>query len=155
MTRYAQNTNVSSEASRNEIERTLRKFGATEFAYGWQQGHAAVGFVISGRQVRFVLHMPDPNDREFTHTPTRRTPRSPGEAEKAYEQVVRQRWRALAAVIKAKLVAVQEGIVTIEEEFLAHFVLPSGATMAQEMIPRLDAALDGQSMPALLPGRSS
>lgn len=155
MSRYAAGTSVSSEASRNEIERTLRRFGATEFAYGWQAGHAAVGFVIGGRQVRFVLQMPDRNAREFTHTPTRGTRRSPAEAEKAYEQAVRQRWRALAAVIKAKLVAVSEGIVTIEEEFLAHFVLPSGATVADEFIPRLDAAIAGQAtMPALLPGRS-
>ena len=34
--RYAAQTEVSSDRSRAEIERTLRKYGATAFAYGWE-----------------------------------------------------------------------------------------------------------------------
>lgn len=153
MSRYAENTSVSSEASRNEIDRILRRYGATEFACGWQATQAALGFVIGGRHVRFVLPMPDRDAREFTHTPDRGARRSQAAAEEAYEQAVRQRWRAVALVIKAKLEAVAAGIVTIDEEFLAHFVLPSGATVSEELVPRMDALLAGQQMPALLPGR--
>ena len=33
-TKYAENTTVSSAASRDEIERTLIRFGASQFVYG-------------------------------------------------------------------------------------------------------------------------
>lgn len=62
--------------------------------------------------------------------------RTAAAATKEYEQAGRQRWRALALVIKAKLEAVGTGIVTFEEEFLAHIVLPSGRTVTQDVTPR-------------------
>jgi hypothetical protein len=100
--------------------------------------------------VKFVLPMPDPKAREFTHTPARGTLRSPAEAEKAWEQAGRQRWRALALVIKAKLEAVAAGITTIEDEFLAHTVLPDGSTVGQFMKPQLAVAYEQGSMPTTL-----
>jgi hypothetical protein len=66
-----------------------------------------------------------------------------------------QRWRALALVIKAKLEAVAAGITTVEQEFLAHIVLPDGhTTVGTWMAPQLAAAYDAGTMPALLPGVS-
>ena len=44
----------------------------------------------------------------------------------AWEQVCRQRWRALLLIIRAKLEAVASGITTLENEFLANIVLPDG-----------------------------
>lgn len=35
--RYAQNTNVSSQDSLAEIERTVTRYGASAFSYGWDQ----------------------------------------------------------------------------------------------------------------------
>ena len=35
MAKYAENTAVSSGESRNEIERTLVRFGASQFIYAW------------------------------------------------------------------------------------------------------------------------
>ena len=40
------------------------------------------------------------------------------------EQEIKSRWRALALVVKAKLEAVECGISTLENEFLAFIVLP-------------------------------
>ncbi|EGF96798.1 hypothetical protein BDIM_06060 [Brevundimonas diminuta ATCC 11568] len=111
---------------------------------------AMIGFRIKDRMVKFVLPMPDPKSREFTHTPARGTLRSPAEAEKAWEQAGRQRWRALALVIKAKLEAVAAGITTIEDEFLAHTVLPDGSTVGQFMKPQLAIAYEQGSMPTTL-----
>jgi hypothetical protein len=37
VSRYAENTSVSVESSRGEIERTLQRYGAASFAYGWDQ----------------------------------------------------------------------------------------------------------------------
>lgn len=149
---YAAGTTVGSDQSRAEIERTLTRYGASSFAYAWDAGRAMVGFAVDGRQVRFVLPMPDRTAREFTHTPSTRKPRTPKAAAEAYEQAVRQRWRALALVVKAKLEAVQAGIVTFDQEFLAHIVLPSGDTVFDQVQPRLQAALESSSAPALLPG---
>lgn len=137
---YAASTGVSSEASRGEIERTLTRYGATSFMYAWQDDRALVGFAANGRQVRFVLPLPSRTDKEFTHTPARGTRRSDSEAAKAYEQAVKQRWRALALVIKAKLEAVEAGIVSFEEEFGMHMVLPGGRTVADEVLPAIDDA---------------
>ena len=132
MSRYAANTTVKSEASRNEIERTLVRYGAEAFSYGWDGNKAVIQFVADGRQVRFVLPLPDRNAPQFTRTETGR-PRVATAANLEYEKAIRQRWRALALVVKAKLEAVAAEIVTFEEEFLSHLVLPSGQTVYESV----------------------
>ncbi|QBC87375.1 hypothetical protein [Mycobacterium avium] len=151
MARYAAGTEVSSDRSRAEIERTLQRYGARQFMYGYDDTRAIVGFVINNRQVRFVLPMPDPNNREFTHTPGRGQKRTPEQARAQWEQATRQRWRALNLVIKAKLEAVESGIVTFDAEFLAHLVLPNGRTVADEVVPMVETAYETNQMPVLLP----
>lgn len=127
MAEYAKNTAVNSESSRAEIERILTRWGADEYAYMMRATEAQVGFTYHGMRVRFVLPLPDRNDPEFTrHSRGQRTPSA---ASNAYEQAVRQKWRALALVVKAKLEAVESGISTFEEEFYAHLVLPNGQTI--------------------------
>lgn len=148
MTRYAAETSVSQDRSRAEIEATLKRYGATSFMYASEQTTAMIGFRISDRMVKFVLPMPDPKSREFTHHS--RGQRTPDAALKAWEQAGRQRWRALALVIKAKLEAVAAGITTIEDEFLAHTVLPDGSTVGQFMQPQLAIAYEQGSMPTTL-----
>src|SRR5690606_12572327 len=70
MSRYAENTSVPSERSRGEIERTLIRYGADQFAYGWETGKATIGFRAANRYVRFELPMP--HVAEFELTPTGR-----------------------------------------------------------------------------------
>lgn len=149
MNTYAKNTSVSSEASRAEIERTLARYGADSFAYGWTKDRAVIGFEMSGRQLRFTLPMPNRQDRRFTHTPARGVERSASAAAAEYDKAVRQQWRALALAIKAKLASVESGIVTFEAEFLAHFVLPGGSTVGDAVIPQMDEALESGTMPRL------
>lgn len=147
MSQYAQNTTVKVETSRNEIERTLSRYGASAFSYGWTGDKAAIAFVADGRQVRFVLPLPDRHSREFTHTPTGRL-RTNQSAESEYDKAIRQRWRALALVVKAKLEAVSAGIVTFEQEFFAHVVLPSGSTVYEEIGGQVEQAyLEGSVAP--------
>ena len=149
MSRYAENTHVSSDASRSEIERTLRRYGATEFAYGWQEKSALVGFKADGRLVRFMLPLPDFDNDNFRLTPTGRD-RNKNQQELAYEQAIRQRWRALALCIKAKLEAVEVGIVTFDQEFLAHMVLPGGKTVGDQLVPQIEEMIATGKVPALL-----
>ena len=147
---YASSTDVTSDRSRAEIERTLVRYGATQFAYGWSGEQAMLGFVTNGRQVRFVLPMPDRASREFTHTPSRGYKRSESEIAKAYEQAIKQRWRALALVIKAKLEAVEAGIVSFEDEFAMHMVLPDGSTVSQHVTQAVEQAYLTGTVPPML-----
>lgn len=125
--------------------------GASSFMYGWQQGSAVVAFDMHDRRIRFDLPMPDRYAREFTHTPSRGEPRSPEQAAKAWGQACRQRWRALALVIKAKLEAVESGITEFESEFLAHICLPGGDTVGNWMRPQIARAYEIGALPPLLP----
>jgi len=150
VSRYAENTSVSSERSRAEIEQTVSRYGASGFMYGWDGGTAVMAFQMHGRRIRFDLSMPDRSSRDFTQTETGRE-RAPAQAAKAWEQACRQRWRALALVIKAKLEAVESGITEFEEEFLAHIVLPNGNTVGRWMLPQVESAYQSVEMPSLLP----
>jgi hypothetical protein len=161
MPTYAATTSVSWQSSRDEVERTLTRYGASQFMYGWTDitsvdgeplglSGAVVAFTARNRQIRFTLPLPDRKSSEFTHTPSKRLVRSAAEAEKAYDQAVRQRWRALALVIKAKLEATDAGISEFEEEFLANIVLPNGRTVAQEVIPKVKQTYEVGKMRPLL-----
>ena len=76
---------------------------------------------------------------------------SRAQADAAWEKSCRQRWRALALVVKAKLDAVELGVSSIAHEFMAHIVLPSGETLGQWFDPQF-AKIDAGRMPKLLPG---
>lgn len=148
-TKYAYQTTVSAERSRQEIEDALKKYGATSFGYGWQSEAAIVVFEFQGRRMKFVLPMPAPGDVK---------PKSyrQGAREEALSQEQRRRWRALALSIKAKLVTVSEGISTVETEFMGHIVLPNGMTVTEWMHPQLEEAYVTGKMPPLLgPGTGS
>ena len=58
----------------------------------------------------------------------------------------------LALVIKAKLEAVEAGITTFDEEFLAHIVMPGGHSIGQFVIPRLEEVYRTGQAALLLPG---
>ena len=145
---YAENTSVSVEKSRAEIERTLQRYGADQFVYGWNADRAVVGFVMENRQIKFEIDLPA--RAEFDLTPTGKK-RASNAALSAWEQACRQRWRALALVIKAKLEAVESGITEFEDEFLAHIVLPDGSTAGRWMRPQIARAYDKGTMPSMLP----
>lgn len=152
MSRFAAETDVTADRSRAEIEATLARYGADAFMYGWEQGRAVIGFRMHDRQVRFSLPMPDRNDPAITHTPAKQLQRNAAAVARAYEQATRQRWRALALVVKAKLEAVESGITVFEDEFLAHLVLPDGQTMGDWARPQVARAYATGVMPATLLG---
>lgn len=136
MPEFARGTKVSVTGSIDEIKRTVRRFGATEFQYGESDTYGVVAFSAADRKVRFTLAMPDRNAPRFMeakvnqHAGTQR--RSHDQAQALWEQACAEKWRALSAVVKAKLVAVEVGISTFEEEFLAHVVMPDGRTVYEQ-----------------------
>jgi hypothetical protein len=149
MSVYANQTSVSPERSRAEIERILQRYGATGFMYGWSDRNAVIGFMLSGKQYKAVLDIPDRSAFNKSEHGRRRTAL---QSQGAFDQALRQRWRALALVIKAKLEAVSSNISTVETEFLPWMVLPNGQTVGQWMMPQLDAIYRSGKMPPLLPG---
>jgi hypothetical protein len=154
VSQYAQNTSVAVEKTRAEIERLLIRYGATGFAYGWSGSRSVLQFEARGRHIRFELPMPDRKDRAITHTPTG-IERTPSNAYKSWEQAQRQRWRALKLIIQAKLEAIESGIVSFEDEFLANIVLPDGSRLGAWAGPQIERAYESSDMHALLPGGSS
>ena len=149
--RYAQQTSVSTERSRAEIEQVLRRYGAKGFLSGYDEDRAFIAFKISDRQVKFFMKLPSPAERRFTHTPGRGIKRPVADTHREWEQACRQQWRALALVIKAKLEAVAAGITVFESEFMAHIVLPDGKTVGEHVTPAIEKAYLTGKTPPLLP----
>jgi hypothetical protein len=88
---YAENTSVSVEKSKAEIERTLQRYGASQFISGWDAARAYIGFTMAGRMIRFSIELPPRDADEFRRTPGRGTKRTPEKAMAAWEQACRQR----------------------------------------------------------------
>lgn len=151
MTRYAANTTVSQGRSVEEIQRTLIRYGAEEFVFGLRGSEGLIEFVASGRRIRFVVQLPSKDDAEFTRTETGR-PRKGDAAFKAWEQVWRQRWRALSLWVKAALEAIETEIATFDEVFLAHIVLPNGDTVGEMAVKALDQLGSGVGGGSAFPG---
>ena len=141
MTRFADSTKVNVERTRAEIERCLQRFGADGFAYGYEGDHHYIGFRIKGRQVRMELQLPKRDEKRFTLTPARRFQRTADEVYKAWEQGCRQRWRSLLLVVKAKLAAIQDGISTVEREFMADLVV-DGRRVGDVVLPAYLRAIE-------------
>lgn len=145
---YAKDTAVSVEKSKGEIERLLTRYGATEFASGWKAGRAIMQFRMQDRVIRFVL--PLPQQQEFRTTPSGRRARSDVATLLAWEQGCRQRWRALALSIKAKLESTESGIEEFETAFMGQIVMPNGRTMAEIALPQIKHAYESGKMPVAL-----
>ncbi len=123
--------------------------------FGWDEGNGRqfdmIGFRMNDKLLRFVLPLPARDDDEFKYTPVERWEREEKAQQKLWEKACRQRWRALALVVKAKLAAVEAKITTFEEEFLPHIVLPDGSTVSDYMLPQVEQAYAIGKMPPLLP----
>lgn len=147
---YAEDTKIPVEKSRAEIERMLRKAGAVKFAFMNDELLAVIGFELQGRVIRFNLPLPNLKDKAFNwsgHAVPRRLSQREGLAK--HEQACRSKWRSLMLCIKAKLEAIECGITTFDQEFLAHIVIQGGQTIGEYTIPRLNDAVGKGLMPTL------
>lgn len=151
MAKFAANTRVSVERTQAEIKDTLLRYGADEFGFMQSRIKATIGFVFSGLRIQIDVRLPNPKDEEFTHTPARGTERRREDADALWDQAVRQRWRCLLLAIKAKLEAIESGISTMEQEFLAFVVMPDGKPLHEHVIPKLEQMTVSGEMPKLLP----
>lgn len=148
--KFASDTTVTAERSMAEIMGVLKKYGAKKYAFVDEAEQIGVAFEMRDRRVRFVLALPKPGEVRVKVNQTNATRVS----QSAYEQAIRQKWRALLLAIRAKLESVESGIETFEEAFLAQLVLPSGETMGQWAVPQIEQAYLGRLMPPLLNDRN-
>lgn len=148
--KYAENTQVDQESTMRQIRDQLRKRKADGFMSGDEPGRAVIGFRHSGRVYRFDLPMPDLEEHRKTQTGIRRTDSS---TVAAWQQECNRRFRALLATVKARLIAVDEGISTFEQEFGMETVMADGrTTVRQYLMPQLEEMHRSGRMPPLLPG---
>ena len=159
MGRYAAETQVSSARSIEEIQRTLVRYGAKGFQYGFEDNRAYLGLKIQTgpdprdiRVVKIMMNLPEQSEKQFTHTDLRKRLRSDAAAEKEWEKACRQRWRALALAVKSKLESVESGIETFEEAFFAHIIIPgAGKTFGEMILPEMKQIMQTGNIPKLLP----
>lgn len=148
---YAEKTSVTVAKTKADIEELVQRYGADQFVSGYRDNIAVIGFTMAGRQIKFILPLPDKQSREYWYTPGRRQLRAEDAAHAAWEQACRSRWRALYLIVKAKLEAVEAGISTVEREFFYDIVLPDGRTAGEWLAPQIETAYLTGQMPPMLP----
>lgn len=133
-------TTVPVEKSQGEIRKLLGLHGATRFAFGEETDDAgvrwaAVTFGHAGLVVRIrVPHKPVDEKAIRSKVQRARTKTYEQFEGEAIEQEAKRIWRVMSWNLKARLVAVEEGVETFAEAFLAHLVNPeSGQTVYEEL----------------------
>jgi hypothetical protein len=146
---YAKKTAVPVERSKAELERLIGTMGATDYmTYSGEKGEL-VYFKVKGFTIR--MEIPRINPERFSKTPTGRD-RTTEQIQKEIQCERMRLWRALILMIKGKWEAIQEGITTLENEFLPHMMLPNQQTVREYLGPQLDTLIKTGKMPPMLPG---
>lgn len=153
MGRYAEGTEVTEEASKAELERILRRYGATGYGFMWSQESRAVsvGFRIKNRSYRLAVPMPRPDDESITHNRGGYL-MTKDQVDKRYAAEVRRRWRVVVVGLKAKLelASMEEGDFTFEREFMSWAVLKDGRTVFEALEEDHGIYFGGTKVPLLL-----
>lgn len=146
---YASGTKVSEARSHHELQIILRKYGCGESGYMDQGTSTSLLFSKNGVTYRFTLEFPQ-DEQDVRHYDRYR----PSEHGTKLEYERARKMRALVAVVKAQLVAIDEGIITFEEMFVGQAVTDNGQTVAERWAPEIaQNALAGRFPSALpLPG---
>lgn len=121
---YAEGTEVPIERSKAEVERLLKKAGATQYFSGEVEDRFVVGCKLNDRLVRFQIPVPVPS--------------KPVQRLDWINRETRRRWRCLALAIKSKLVVVESGIKSFEEEFLSDIVMADSKTVYEHVRQAID-----------------
>jgi hypothetical protein len=149
---YAAGTKVPEMQTFHELKRVMLRYGAEQFGtYGTLEAEVVM-FAFNGLTYRFTLPMPTCEaDLVRIREAARQSKRAIPQGENAMQQERDRRMRALLAVIRAKLIAIDEGITTFEQEFLPHVVTGDGRTVAEATIPALAEGVRRGSIPKSLP----
>lgn len=154
-----ESTTVPVEKSQGEIRRLLADHGAAQFAFGEETDSAgvrwaAVSFAHAGHAVRMrVPHKPIDETVVRRKAQRARTRTREDFANELLEQEARRIWRVMSWNLKARLVAVEEGVETFEEAFLAHLLdRETGMTIYEQLARTGRVELNQPLMPLLEAG---
>ena len=149
--KYAEGTEVPIGRSRDEIERTLERFGATGqiWARDDEIGQVIIAFKRKARGYKFIIKLPPLSD--FRFTPKMTYERTPKQMADMRDAETRRRFRSLANYIKALMDAIDTGIIKAEEALLPYQMLPSGETVYQRVQEQIDRGLEVNLAHALNP----
>lgn len=129
--RYAEDTKVPISRSHDTIRTELRNVKAEQIG------------IMEGPERHYVVFLV--NDIRYIIT----TPAIPKAKDTDREH--RRAWRSIVLLVKAKCVAIKEGISTVEREFLANAVMPDGTTLADHSTKLIKQAyVEGGSPKRLL-----
>ncbi len=140
-TAYAANTKVPVSQSRIELERILNRYDIEELFFATSARGDGLSFKYKARTEKFGIPMPD--KKKFRPTQT---------GEEEWKREIRRLYRVLVIALKAKLELVDAGLTTFEDEFLAQTCLAGGRTVSEALQPQIEAMLETDDMPKLLPG---
>lgn len=156
---YAAGTTVPIERSKSELDGLLGKHGATQrgLLHDEEALVACVVFTLAGRRYKIAVPLPMQEQKP----PAGKWPRDWhrwGADRRAqwlrerWEQVCRERWRGLVLLCKAKLEIVALGLSTVDREFLADLLLPSGETAHERLGAYMTKLIaEGYTGPLALP----
>ena len=150
-------TSVSVERSQAEIRKLLAHHGSSRFAFGEErdemgQRWAAVTFAHGALAVRLRVPLKLVDERAVRAKADRAYSRTADQIrDEMYEQEEKRIWRVIAWNLKARMVAVEEGVETFEEAFLAHILDPrTNRTIYQQLAEegRVELAAPLLALPA-------
>ncbi len=150
MRRFAEGTEIDASRSMHEVITLLRRHGAEDVGYLGRNGYECVVFRVCNRTIRIGFPVPQRDDPQFKKSPTGRRRRNDDLAYREWEREVKRLWRSMVLVVKSKMEAIHSGVATFEQEFLPYVVLGNGRTVAEAIIPQLEAAEAKGQLPAQL-----
>lgn len=135
---YASGTTVTVDRSQQEIASTLGRYGVDTYTFGARPGAALVEFFFDDLPIRLEIPLPSkPENPKGRNPKTGRTI----DLNKAWEQSVKEAWRALLLFLKANLEAVERGVITPEQAFMAFLVSSDGRTLGEVLLPEVRGRL--------------
>jgi hypothetical protein len=143
---FAQGTKVDMTRSHVELRQLLMKYGASQAGSFGDESTESLMFAKDGLTYRFTLTLPttEAECRGFQgYSFNRHGTKLDAERNR--------RMRAFVSVIKAKLIAIDEGIATFESEFIGNAVTDNGQTVAERWAPQIKAAALEGKVPSALP----
>jgi len=142
MARYAAGTAVPVLRSEQEIKRILQRYKADRIGIMSEPGKATIYFSVKGRDVQMPIPIPKAGDL----LPGQKWAKWSTTAAEAEE---RRRWRVMVITLKSMLEAIDSGVTTFDQIFLAHLVLPgTNSTVGDAIVPKL--GLLARKLPELM-----
>ena len=152
MRRYASGTAVATERSQAEIKKTLQRYGADNVTIGesMAQGVALIQFLHRDLPCQIRVKLPKAQEERFHLTPSRGRRRTSEAARMAWQDECRRKWRVILLLIKAKLEAIEEEVVSPREALLSWLLLPNGQNVSQALEGKWEKMLKGGDVGQLL-----